>query len=41
MGWVTLVSGNPRTGILSILVLFFAGMIVFRKVNETGLDQHG
>jgi UMF1 family MFS transporter len=41
MGWVTLVTGNPRTGILAILVLFFAGMIVFRKVNETGLDQHG
>ncbi len=41
MGWVTLVSGNPRTGILSILVLFFAGMIVFHKVNETELDQHG
>ena len=41
MGGVTLVTGNPRTGILAILVLFFAGMIVFRKVNETGLDQHG
>jgi UMF1 family MFS transporter len=41
MGWVTLVSGNPRTGILSILVLFFAGMIVFHKVSKTGLDQHG
>ena len=38
MGWVTLVSGSPRTGILSILVLFFAGMIVFHKVSDTGLD---
>ena len=41
MGWVTLISGNPRTGILSILVLFFAGMVVFYKVSDTGLDQHG
>ena len=41
MGWVTLISGNPRIGILSILVLFFAGMIVFYKVSDTGLDQHG
>jgi len=41
MGWVTLVSGNSRTGMLSILVLFFAGMIVFRKVGKAGLDQHG
>jgi MFS-type transporter involved in bile tolerance (Atg22 family) len=41
MGWVTLVSGNSRTGMLSILVLFFAGMIVFRKVGKAGLDQDG
>jgi UMF1 family MFS transporter len=41
MGWVTLVSGNSRTGMLSILVLFFAGMIVFRKVGKAELDQDG
>ena len=39
MGWVTLISGNPRIGILSILVLFFAGMIVFYKVRDTEFNQ--
>ena len=39
MGWVTVTTGDPRIGILSILVLFFAGMIVFRKVQEPQPDQ--
>jgi UMF1 family MFS transporter len=39
MGLVTLSTGNPRIGILSILVLFFAGMLVFRKVREPDTNQ--
>ena len=39
MGWVTVTTGDPRIGILSILVLFFAGMMVFRKVQEPQPDQ--
>ena len=34
MGFVTLSLGSPRLGILSILVLFFASMLVFRKVQD-------
>ena len=39
MGLVTLSTGDPRIGILSILVLFFAGMLVFRKVGEPDTNQ--
>ena len=39
MGWVTVTTGDPRIGILSILVLFFAGMIVCRKVQEPDPEQ--
>ncbi len=41
MGWGNLLGGTSRTGMLSILVLFFAGMIVFRKVGKAELDQDG
>jgi UMF1 family MFS transporter len=33
MGWVTLVTGNVRFGILSILVLFISGAFVLGKVD--------
>ncbi|MBO68589.1 MAG: MFS transporter [Acidiferrobacteraceae bacterium] len=33
MGLVTIQTGDPRTGILSILILFFAGMLVLRRVK--------
>ena len=33
MGWVTLVTGNVRFGILSILILFVAGAFVLGKVD--------
>ena len=35
MGFITLITGNPRIGILSILSLFFAGMIVFWYTKNT------
>jgi UMF1 family MFS transporter len=34
MGWVGMISGNPRVGILSIIVLFAAGAILLFFVNE-------
>ena len=40
VGLVTLITGNHRVGILSILVLFFAGMIVFWRVNITESDSN-
>jgi UMF1 family MFS transporter len=33
MGWVTLVTGSVRIGILSILILFISGAILLRKVD--------
>jgi len=33
MGLITIQTGNPRVGILSILILFFAGMLVLRRVK--------
>ena len=37
MGWVTLVTGSVRFGILSILILFIIGAILLSKVDfETG-----
>ncbi|MGB5438701.1 MAG: MFS transporter [Gammaproteobacteria bacterium] len=35
MGWVGALSGNPRTGILSLLVLFLAGAFMLLMVKET------
>ncbi len=34
MGTITYLSGNPRLGILSVALLFFAGMFFFRLVNN-------
>jgi len=33
MGWVGIVSGNSRTGILSLIVLFVAGALLLSRVN--------
>ena len=33
MGTITLITGNPRTGILSVLILFVLGLYFLRKVN--------
>ncbi len=34
VGWVAVLTGNPRAGILSILVLFIAGGVLLAFVNE-------
>jgi len=34
MGWVGALSGSPRTGILSLLVLFLAGAVLLMKVKD-------
>jgi len=34
MGWVGVVSGNPRTGILSVATLFVAGAVLLALVDE-------
>jgi UMF1 family MFS transporter len=34
IGWVGVITGNPRTGILSLLVLFVVGGLVLVKVEE-------
>jgi UMF1 family MFS transporter len=39
MGWIGALSGNPRTGILSLLVLFLAGAFILMKVKESGPAQ--
>ena len=36
MGWIGVLSGNPRTGILSLLILFLAGGVILMKVKEPG-----
>jgi len=41
MGWIGTLSGNPRTGILSLLVLFLAGAFILMKVKESGPAQSG
>jgi MFS-type transporter involved in bile tolerance (Atg22 family) len=33
MGMVTLITGNVRLGILSILILFILGAVLFYKVD--------
>jgi len=35
MGWVSLMTGSPRTSILSLLVLFIGGALLLLRVNET------
>jgi UMF1 family MFS transporter len=38
MGWIGMISGSPRTGILSLILLFFAGGALLLKVNvEEGI----
>jgi UMF1 family MFS transporter len=39
MGWVGVLSGSPRIGILSLLVLFTAGGFILMKVKDTGASQ--
>ncbi len=39
MGWIGVLSGNPRTGILSLLILFTAGAVLLLKVKESGPPQ--
>ena len=34
MGWVGVVSGSPRVGILSLLLLFIAGFLVLSRVSD-------
>ena len=35
IGWIGVLSGNPRVGILSLLFLFIAGGVILMKVNQT------
>ena len=39
MGWVGVLTGSPRLGILSLLVLFTAGGLILMKVKDTGVNQ--
>ena len=39
MGTITYLSGNPRLGILSVALLFFAGMFFFRLVEDPDKPQ--
>jgi len=36
IGWVGVISGNPRIGILSLLILFLAGAAILVKVKPQG-----
>jgi len=33
VGWITVLTGNPRAGILSIVVLFILGGLLLRTVD--------
>ena len=33
MGWITVITGSVRFGILSILILFIAGAVLLRGVD--------
>jgi UMF1 family MFS transporter len=33
VGWVSALSGDPRTGIVSVLVLFLIGALLLAKVD--------
>ena len=39
IGWVGVISGNPRTGILSLLVLFVVGGFILTKVNVPDSEE--
>ena len=39
MGTITHLTGNPRLGILSVALLFFAGMFFFRLVEDPDKPQ--
>jgi len=38
MGWIGVLTGNPRVGILSLLILFFAGfgLLLLVKIPPSG-----
>jgi UMF1 family MFS transporter len=39
IGWVGLISGNPRIGILSLLALFIVGGVILVEVKPQGTDK--
>jgi UMF1 family MFS transporter len=42
MGWVSLLTGSPRTSILSLLVLFLGGALLLIRLDEAkGQGRHG
>ena len=41
MGWVSLMTGSPRTSILSLLVLFIGGALLLARVDEEGRPAPG
>ena len=40
MGWLGVLSGSPRLGILSLLILFVAGFLVLLRVKAPGTDAN-
>jgi UMF1 family MFS transporter len=41
IGWVGVTTGNPRAGVLSLLVLFVAGAVLLSKVNPSECCRPG
>jgi UMF1 family MFS transporter len=39
IGWVGVISGNPRIGILSLLILFVGGGVILTRVNMPASRQ--
>jgi MFS transporter, UMF1 family len=39
MGWVSMMTGNPRSSIIAVIALFLAGGIVLFNVKETSVNQ--
>ncbi len=40
VGWVGAASGNPRLGILTLLLLFFLGAVLLSRVEESDAELH-
>ena len=41
MGWVSVVTGNPRASVLALLALFIAGAVLLSRVDDGGAGRAG
>jgi len=41
MGWVSVITGNPRASVLALLALFIAGAVLLSRVDDGGTGRAG